>query len=72
MYWSPIQNELPAPLEYLDPGEAIEHYVTREYTALHLAAKEGHDEVAAMLLDHGAFVDSLSRFICGCWPLRSF
>ncbi len=71
MYWPPIQNELPAPLGYLDPGEAIEDYVTREYTALHLAAREGHDGVASMLLDHGALVDSLSRLMCGCCPLLS-
>ncbi|EAQ90278.1 hypothetical protein CHGG_02213 [Chaetomium globosum CBS 148.51] len=42
----------------------------REYTALHLAAREGHTDFVNLLLANGASVDSSSRWFCPCRPHR--
>ncbi|KAK3299632.1 ankyrin repeat-containing domain protein [Chaetomium fimeti] len=42
----------------------------REYTALHIAAGEGHTDLVNLLLANGASVDSSSRWFCPCRPLR--
>jgi hypothetical protein len=54
------------------PPESYEtvDYLLREYTALHLAAGEGHTEVVNLLLANGASVDSSSRWLCSCRPQR--
>ncbi|KAK3988800.1 ankyrin repeat-containing domain protein, partial [Cladorrhinum sp. PSN332] len=45
--------------------------VLRRYTALHIAAKEGHDDIIDILLDHHANVESNSVFFCNCPPQTS-
>jgi ankyrin repeat protein len=40
--------------------------IIRGYTALHLAAKEGNNDIVDMLLDHGALIDSLCLWFCDC------
>lgn len=36
------------------------------WTALHIAARWGHDAIANLLLDHGAGVNHLARGLCDC------
>lgn len=36
------------------------------WTALHVAARWGHDEIATLLLDHGADVNASSHGLCDC------
>ncbi|KAI0202648.1 ankyrin repeat-containing domain protein [Astrocystis sublimbata] len=36
------------------------------WTPLHIAASWGNDQLVSLLLDHGADVDSISRFFCRC------
>ncbi|KAK3900999.1 ankyrin repeat-containing domain protein [Staphylotrichum tortipilum] len=43
--------------------------VVRRYHAIHLAARGGHDEVAELLLRHGADVNASSERFCACTPL---
>ncbi|KAK4149947.1 hypothetical protein C8A00DRAFT_18441 [Chaetomidium leptoderma] len=67
----PAGDDTRSPVGSDDPESDLESdlesdYVFREYTALHLAAKEGHNDIVSILLDHGALVDSLSRYFCGC------
>ncbi|KAG7284698.1 hypothetical protein NEMBOFW57_009307 [Staphylotrichum longicolle] len=45
-------------------------FVLRQYTALHLAAREGHIDIVNGLLDHGASLDTPSRWFCPCDPPR--
>ncbi|RYO89283.1 hypothetical protein DL762_003306 [Monosporascus cannonballus] len=42
---------------------------TRQYfwTPLHIAARWGHDELAELLLNHGANIQALSRGLCECF-----
>ncbi|KAH6637277.1 ankyrin repeat-containing domain protein [Chaetomium tenue] len=49
--------------------EGAEH-LFREYTALHLAAREGHTDFVNLLLANGASVNSSSRWFCPCRPPR--
>ncbi|KAL2192866.1 ankyrin repeat-containing domain protein [Corynascus similis CBS 632.67] len=42
--------------------------VDRSYTAMHLAARGGHDEVLKMLLSRGAAINVRSRHFCACTP----
>ena len=62
--------------DYLDCSSYGGHedgpYLTRRYKALHIAAKEGHNDIVNILLDHGADIDSYSSdFGCACQPLGS-
>ena len=43
----------------------------RSFRALHLAARGGHDDVVAILLDHGASIDVCSRQLCRCVSILS-
>jgi ankyrin repeat protein len=43
--------------------------VRRTYTALHLAARGGHDEVIKLLVRHGAGTNISSEYFCACTPL---
>ncbi|KAK4222819.1 hypothetical protein QBC38DRAFT_489022 [Podospora fimiseda] len=45
--------------------------VVRKHTALHIAAKEGHDDLIKILLDRGADIESSSAFFCNCPPEAS-
>ncbi|KAK4195122.1 ankyrin repeat-containing domain protein [Triangularia verruculosa] len=38
----------------------------RKYTALHLAAKRGHNDVITVLLDKGANIEALATRFCSC------
>ncbi|KAL2156693.1 hypothetical protein VTH82DRAFT_1438 [Thermothelomyces myriococcoides] len=42
--------------------------VERSYTAVHLAARGGHDEVLKLLLAKGAAINIGSRHFCACTP----
>lgn len=41
----------------------------RSFRAIHLAARGGHDDVVAIMLDHGASIDVCSRQLCRCVPI---
>ncbi|KAL2133622.1 hypothetical protein VTI74DRAFT_2024 [Chaetomium olivicolor] len=43
----------------------------REYSALHLAAEQGHIDIIDILLKHGAHIDSQSYWLCHCQSPRS-
>ncbi|AEO67283.1 uncharacterized protein THITE_118267 [Thermothielavioides terrestris NRRL 8126] len=44
--------------------------VTRRYSAIHLAARGGHNEIIKILFDYGASLDVSSTRFCACMPLR--
>lgn len=46
-----------------EDGVLAENYFWRP---LHIAARWGHNDIATLLLDHGADVDSFSRGFCDC------
>lgn len=50
-----------------NPGPAA---VTRRFSALHLAARGGHDQIIRLLLSHGARANAPSERFCACTPLR--
>lgn len=54
------------------PPEQFEtgNYLLCQYTALHLAAREGHIDIVNGLLDRGASLDTPSRWFCPCDPPR--
>ncbi|KAK4101310.1 ankyrin [Parathielavia hyrcaniae] len=52
-------------------GSESRGQLVRSYTALHVAAREGHSEIVAMLLDRGASVNTFCRWFCGCRVPRS-
>jgi len=47
-------------------GPAVPSTVVREYTALHLAVQNGHNDIVEILLDRGAPIDSASSSLCEC------
>ena len=64
-----IEQPEESQLVNLNPNEVLKCFLDQDnYTALHIAAKEGHEEVASVLLEHGA---SLGKHSGGKteWPL---
>ncbi|KAK4155384.1 ankyrin repeat-containing domain protein [Chaetomidium leptoderma] len=56
---TPATEPSPAPTT---PGVTL----TRRFTAVHLAARGGHNEILEMLIRHGAFVNAASQCFCAC------
>lgn len=52
-------------------GEQFLSFPCIVYTAIHLAASEGHKDIVDILLDHGAELDARSAQFCDCTPPRS-
>lgn len=48
---------------------AAEKLVTRRFTAIHIAASQGHDEIITLLLAHGASINAPSEYFCACTQL---
>lgn len=51
---------------FLDHGPPARDRKRRTYTALHIAAREGHNKVVNALLDRGADIGMSSRNFCRC------
>lgn len=53
-------------LGHSDRQRDVELWADRNFTALHLAARGGHDEVIEVLLENGASINSPSSRLCRC------
>ncbi|KAK3688660.1 ankyrin repeat-containing domain protein [Podospora appendiculata] len=53
----------------LDMATSASGIVQRRFNPIHLAARGGHDEIVTILLDHGAWVNTFSEFMCDCTRL---
>lgn len=79
-YWYPMPRDCQDDLGHIqwrlrpwhqDQDPSFNAIITAGWcTALHIAAREGHDDVVRMLAKYGAHIDATARHVCVCRSLH--